>query len=165
MSIERVNPYSQRLIWLPKKAKAEPEFLEEKKSPPGKKAMEKRIIEQEKLKKLVEQLKYEQAKMKQAGENMKAEQEAMKILITCLEIARRIMSGDEVPHKDHKYLIEHDIGLYARAVSLRRHKEDPHKYDQLSEDEQSTPPQSAMDTETSSGSESSVPVPELDVSV
>ena len=165
MGIERVNPYNQGLIGLSKKVKAEPDLLETKKMPPDEKNMKKRIIEQEKLKKAAEQMKHERAKMKQAEASMKAEQEEMKILRTCMEISRRIISGDEVPQKDHKYLMKHNMELYARAIMLRKHKENPHKYDQLSEDEETNTPQNAMDIESSSLSENPAPVSKLDVSI
>lgn len=139
MRIESINPYNQKLIGLSKKAKAESELLGVKKSPLN----------------------------ENAGESMRSEQDAMKIRRTCLEISRRIISGDEVPQKDHKYLMKHDMELYARSISLRRHKEDPHKYKQLSEDEKPNTPQSAMNTQAPGGSENPVPVPlpKLDESI
>ena len=165
MRIERANPYSQRLTGRPKKAGAEPELSGAGKSLPDGKIMEKRISEQEKLKNAIEQMKYEQQKIKQAEESMRAAQEEAKVLTTCLEISRRIINGDKVPQKDHKYLMEHNMELYAKSIMMRRHKEDPREYDQLSEDEESNTPQSAMDAQISSGSESSAPVPKPDVSI
>lgn len=165
MGIERINHYSLRLIGLPKKVKAEPKPLEAKKSPAAEKAMAERRNEQEKLRKAAEQIKYEQMKMKQTAEKQKAEQDAMKVLITCLEISRRIISGDKVPPKDHQYLMEHDMALYAKSIMMRIPKKDPHEYDQLSEDEESNSPQIVMDTGTMSGSESSDAAPRLDVSI
>ncbi len=163
MRIERINPYGHRLAGLSKKVKSE--LSEAEKSLPDERAMVKRIGEQEKLKKAIEQMKYEQQKMKQAGESMRAEQEEMKILLTCFEISRRIIGGDEVPPKDHKYLMEHNMELYTKSIMMRRHKDDPHEYDQLSEDEKTDKPQSVTDTETSSCSESFASGHELDVSV
>ncbi|HML38588.1 MAG TPA: hypothetical protein PKA19_14405 [Bacillota bacterium] len=169
MGIARINPYSQRLIGLSKEAK--PELLKAKNLPSDEKVMEKWKSEQEKLKKAAEQMKAMRAQMKQAEESAKAEQDELKALITCMEISRRIISGDKVPPKDHQYLMEHDMGLYARSIMLRRFKEDPYEYDQLSEDEKSKSPQSVAGGEISSGaeisdsSEGSVPTPSLDVSI
>lgn len=64
--------------------------------------------------------------------------EAMRIKLKLLKIATRIMSGDDVPIKDQKFLAEHDIEMFKMAVSLRRYKEDPEEHDRLSEDEDTT---------------------------
>ncbi len=124
-----------------------------------------RTSPQEKLHKAADQMKHEQARIKQAGENAKAQQDGAKILAICREIARRIVNGDQVPRKDHKYLMEHDMELYARSISLRRHKEKPRKYDQLSEDEKSPLSQSLPDAQNSAGSESPLLLAKLDDSI
>jgi hypothetical protein len=72
--------------------------------------------------------------MESAREQGAAEAEAAKIRIKCLQIAMRIISGDEVPPEDHKFLAEHDPELYAEAMSRRMPKEDPYKHERLSED-------------------------------
>lgn len=70
------------------------------------------------------------------GEQMKAEREKLKIMLTCLEISRRITAGDKVPPADHRYLLKHDSGLYARSISMRFPKNNPHEYKRISQDEE-----------------------------
>ncbi|AFM01623.1 MULTISPECIES: hypothetical protein [Desulfitobacterium] len=72
--------------------------------------------------------------MKISGEQMKGEKEKLKILLTCLEISRRLAGGDKVPQADHQYLMKHDSALYARSILMRFPKHNPHEYKQLSED-------------------------------
>jgi len=55
--------------------------------------------------------------------------------IKCLQIAIRIISGDKVPMKDEKFLMEHEPEMYFRAILLRRQKEDPKKYKSLVDDD------------------------------
>ena len=59
-----------------------------------------------------------------------------KIKIQCLQIAMRIMRGDNVPIEDERFLADHDIELFTKAITLRVPKEDPEEYDRLSEDEE-----------------------------
>lgn len=96
--------------------------------------MQKREQELERQKKIAEQLKRE---AEAAKEQVKAEEDALNIYATCLEIARRISSGDKVPTKDHQFLIKHNPALYGKALTMRIPKEDPKEYKQLSEDEES----------------------------
>ncbi|HBC98070.1 MAG TPA: hypothetical protein DC034_14930 [Clostridium sp.] len=70
------------------------------------------------------------------GEQIKAEREKLKIMLTCLEISRRITAGDKVPAADHKYLLKHDSALYARSITMRFPKNNPHEYKRISEDEE-----------------------------
>ncbi|HHY26636.1 MAG TPA: hypothetical protein GX523_07785 [Desulfitobacterium dehalogenans] len=72
--------------------------------------------------------------MKISGEQMKGEKEKLKILLTCLEISRRLAGGDKVSQADHQYLMKHDSALYARSILMRFPKHNPHEYKQLSED-------------------------------
>jgi hypothetical protein len=65
----------------------------------------------------------------------KAEAESAKIRQKCLQIAMRIINGDEVPKEDHEYLLKHDPKLYAEALKRRMPNENPLKHDRLSEDE------------------------------
>ncbi len=160
MRIERINLYSQKLIGLMKKTGQE--LLETRKSPPDAKNIDRWLGDQEKIKKTAAKMKGELASMKQAQERQKAEEEGLKVLMTCLEISRRIISGDRVPPKDHEYLMKHDMELYVRSITMRRYKEDPYEYKQLSEDEKSDPLQTAMDAMASSGSANSISVPKLD---
>ena len=77
-----------------------------------------------------------QKQLEQAREQGEAQFEAMMVKIKCLLIAGRIMHGHKVPKDDYRYLAKHDMGLYAKALSLRIEKRDPIKYDRLSEDEE-----------------------------
>lgn len=74
-------------------------------------------------------------------ENMRAQSNAMadsaKVRMKCLLIATRIMSGDEVPNTDHRYLAQNDPELYTRAVSLRTENPDPKKHKSIAEDGES----------------------------
>ncbi len=72
-----------------------------------------------------------------SGEQLEAEKEKLKILLTCMEIARRISGGDKVPPEDHKFLMEHDFALYARSILQRFPKSNPHAYKRLSKDDES----------------------------
>lgn len=69
------------------------------------------------------------------ADETKQAQEGTKILITCLRISKRIIAGDIVPAKDHKFLRENDPALYARSLVARIPKKKPYKYKQLSEDD------------------------------
>ena len=70
-------------------------------------------------------------------QKMNNEKEKMKIALTCLEISRRIISGDSVPYNDHKFLLKNDPQLYGRSMSMRFPKNNPFKYRQLSDKEKS----------------------------
>ena len=70
-----------------------------------------------------------------SAEETKNSQEGMKILIMCLKISRRIISGDIVPTKDHEFLKKHDPTLYSKSILMRVPKKKPYKYKQLSEDD------------------------------
>ena len=99
----------------------------------------KQQFDSEKIKELLKENQDELERIKKQFENSaedtKSSQEAMKILITCLEISRRIIAGDIVPIKDHKFLREHDPALYAKSILMRIPKKKPYKYKQLSEDD------------------------------
>ena len=93
----------------------------------------------EKVKELLKENQDELEKIKRQFENStedtKSSRESMKILITCLRISRRIIAGDIVPIKDHKFLREHDPALYAKSVLMRVPKKKPYKHKQLSEND------------------------------
>ncbi len=59
-----------------------------------------------------------------------------KVRLKCIIISSRIMSGDEVPLEDYKYLAKHDPELYGKALSMRFKSDNPKKYDRISEDEE-----------------------------
>lgn len=79
----------------------------------------------------------EQIKMQfeNCAEETKNAQKGAKILITCLKISRRIISGHIVPAKDHEYLKKHDPALYSKSILMRIPKENPKKYKRLSKDD------------------------------
>lgn len=180
MRIDGIHSYRQKLVGQPSKEQAAPGSAAAKPSPPGEMAMERRLRQLETLQKAVGQMKDERAAMKQAEENGKAQQEGIKVLLTCMEISRRIISGDKVPREDHAYLMKHDMELYARSIMMRRIKEDPEEHDRLSEEEE--PSDGAKSTagsdaaasgggarsggsESSGSAEAPAPAPSLDVSV
>lgn len=70
-----------------------------------------------------------------SGKQTKAEKEKLKVLLTCLEISRRIIGGNKVPSADHQYLMKHDLALYARSIAMRFPKNNPYEYKQLSEED------------------------------
>jgi len=92
--------------------------------------------------------------MKAARENAEGAGKAFDILRKCLIIAARIMAGDEVPQKDHNFLIENNSAMYMKAMSLRQYKEDPEKWDSILGDDDET-----------SGTEIEISVPEIEISV
>ncbi len=95
------------------------------------------LAEAERLFKNEPQSTYEQLRQQfeMMNEQSKSERDKLKILLTCMEIARRISGGDTVPAKDHEFLLKHDSALYARAILMRFPKNNPHQYKRLSWDE------------------------------
>jgi hypothetical protein len=105
---------------------------------------------------------------KNVGEGMA---KAFKEKLICLRIAMRIMSGDNVPIEDKRFLAEKDLELYCQAISLRRVKPNPKDHDRLSEDEENNinndttdnEPDNSVDTEaevteeTSATAEAGIP--------
>jgi len=83
--------------------------------------------------------------LENAREQGEAAVDSARIIIKCLQIAMRIINGDEVPREDHEFLAKHNPELYAEAILRRMPKEDPHKYDRLSEDEKLDNPVNADD--------------------
>lgn len=69
------------------------------------------------------------------NEQGKASAEAAEIKQKCLTIAMRIMSGDDVPADDYRFLLEKDPELYGKAIIMRMQKENPAKHKRLSKDE------------------------------
>lgn len=72
--------------------------------------------------------------LKNVNEQTEAAAEASRIQLKCMKIAMRIMAGDDVPVKDHQFLVEHAPELYGKAIMMRIQKEDPIKHKRLSED-------------------------------
>jgi|GEM_PF-2068269 len=75
----------------------------------------------------------------QAREASRAAAEFWRNKLKAMEIARRIINGDNVPQRDYDFLMEHDPDLFKKAVSLRRFdNEEAEDYDALSEDGETT---------------------------
>lgn len=68
----------------------------------------------------------------------------MKIQLQCLQIAMRIISGDNVPMKDRAFLAEHEPEMLGRAMLLRRTKENPKDYKSLLADEKADEPANSL---------------------
>ena len=81
-----------------------------------------------------------QQQMQAAQEQGEAMAESFAKLRKALEIAMRIMSGDNVPPEDKRWLAEHDPELFAKAIKMRIHREDPYDHESLLEDEESADP-------------------------
>ena len=111
-------------------------------------------------------------RLKQQFENSKIANEAAakeaKTRMKCMMIAMRIQSGDEVPEADKKYLAKNDLGLYARAISMRMEKEKPQKHKRISEDESDETPQvsgSSEITQPTGGNTATAETSSPDISV
>lgn len=89
----------------------------------------------EEVSKNLEEIKKAQDEIELNSQEMKNENSKIKITLTCLEISRRIISGDSVPYNDHKFLLKHDPHLYGRSMKMRIPKSKPFKYRQLSVEE------------------------------
>ena len=87
--------------------------------------------------KMINELQGHIKQLENAREQGKTEAGSADVLIKCIQIAMRIMSGDIVPWEDNRYLAEHNPDLYTEAMSRRIPKENPHKHERLSEDEES----------------------------
>ena len=75
-------------------------------------------------------------RLEELREQDKASAEGAKIRIKCMKIAMRIVSGDEVPPEDHRFLVKHDPGLYGKSIMMRMQKENPEKHKRISRDEE-----------------------------
>lgn len=78
--------------------------------------------------------------LKNSREQSENSAEEFDSLSKCMTIAARIMNGDHVPQKDHKYLAEKYPELYEQAILLRRVNRDPKDYKALTEDEEEENP-------------------------
>jgi len=56
--------------------------------------------------------------------------------IKCIQIAMRIMSGDNVPNKDKYFLAENEPQMYSNALLLRKQNDKPKDYDSILEDDE-----------------------------
>lgn len=84
---------------------------------------------QRKALKEVEDLK---AHLKKSEAALKKARESSKVQLRCTIIARRIISGNNVPKSDYIYLAKNDSTLYQKAIILRQKSEKPLKYKRIS---------------------------------
>ena len=71
-----------------------------------------------------------------ADENAKSSSKSISAISTCMRIARRIMNGDKVPIKDHRFLQENCPDMYRQALLFRKVNPKPKEYKSLVEDEE-----------------------------
>jgi len=84
------------------------------------------------------------ARMREVSEGLRQAREASegagdmwRIKLKTLEIARRIIRGDNVPADDYSFLAEHNPELFKKAVSMRdMNNDDPTDYDSISESDE-----------------------------
>ena len=73
--------------------------------------------------------------LQSAREQAEAQAEAFRKWRIALEIAARIMRGDNVPQSDKDFLLQQSPGLYKLAMSTRITKEDPEDLEAIAPDE------------------------------
>lgn len=86
------------------------------------------VVQMQNRLRAVEQAK-ENAENSPEAQALDSLRKTMKIMKTCSKIAARIRAGDQVPLKDLRYLMKHDIRSYQLAMVSRRPKEDPKKWE------------------------------------
>ncbi len=69
-------------------------------------------------------------------EQSEASAESFDDFAKCMKIAARIMNGDFVPVKDHKFLSEKYPEIYEQAILMRRVNPEPKKYKSLVDDDE-----------------------------
>jgi len=94
-----------------------------------------------------------QRQVKNAQKQAEGMAEMFEVKRKCLLIAMRIMKGDKVPDKDHRYLAKNEPELYARAIMMKRYKEKPVKHKRVSEDEKESEDTSDVDEVSSVSTE------------
>ena len=78
--------------------------------------------------------------MDSARQTAEAQNEQFRNMQIAMEIAARIMRGDNVPLCDKEFLLEHSPGMFKLAMSARNHNnEDPEDHDALSRDRDESP--------------------------
>ena len=90
----------------------------------------------EKLEEMRREMSWLRDELQRAGEIAEGMGEAMRVMIKCLRISMRIMSGHNVPNADHRFLMENDSALYSKAITMRMEITDPEDLERLSEDEE-----------------------------
>ncbi len=69
-------------------------------------------------------------------DQMEAARESFDTMIQCIKISNNIISGDNVPASDHKFLIDNDPELYMLSISSKVQKSDPEDKDKVINDEE-----------------------------
>ena len=83
--------------------------------------------------------------LQSARELAEAQAEAFRKQQIAMEIAARIMRGDNVPQSDKDFLLKHSPGLYKLAMATRNHENDnPEDHDALAECESSSGSEAAV---------------------
>ena len=102
-------------------------------------------VNREKMRRLTEDAENARAAAKEQAEHWRNQRIAM-------EIAARIMRGDNVPQEDKDFLLEHSPGMFKLDMSVRQRNENPEDYDQLSPRERQNEPLYGFDIKSNSSS-------------
>jgi len=109
----------------------------------------------EKLEEMRREMSWLRDEIRRAGEVAEGTGEAMRVMIKCLRIAMRIMSGHNVPEADHRFLMENDSSLYSKAIMMKVQVIDPEDLDRLSEDEEDNEESAGIEAPPTSSTDSS----------
>ena len=129
-------------------------------APPAAVPEENRLTLAEEAEQMQAQIEAFREQFQAAVEAGEAKAEAMRMMAKALEIARRIMMGDDVPAKDHRFLAEYDAALYGKALTMRINRADPIQHESLVEDEEengATEGTSTADSSRPSGGQPALP--------
>jgi len=98
-------------------------------------AMQKSKDINDELQKMENEISWFKEQMEITRKQSEGAAEQWDILIKCLKIAMRIMSGDIVPKADHRFLMKNKPELYSKAIMMRVHNDSPKKHKRLSKDD------------------------------
>jgi len=83
--------------------------------------------------------------MEAAREAARAQAEYFRLMRIAMEIAARIIRGDNVPQSDKDFLLEHSPGMFKLAMAARNHNnEDPKDYEALAREGDDNSPAAAV---------------------
>jgi len=103
------------------------------------------------LQEMSDKLKWLEEQLEAARAQAQGAADRWEVIIKCLKIAMRIISGNIVPRADHRYLAKNDPELYSKAITMRMPKENPKKYKRISKDEKPQKPEKAGESEEKNG--------------
>lgn len=107
--------------------------------------------------------------LKQLSESSKTSpDDPLIVRLKCMIIAIRIRSGDNVPNKDKRFLLENEPEMYSTAILLRQKNNNPKKYKSILEDEKDESVEESSDAISSvskSPTEESISDDNIEVSV